>query len=75
MEEPYAFEEAGYADKIASGIDRIKGDYSTLPREMQLLFIKLRATAKRGPFDDTRAPGGHAGDGPRFRVGHLIFPR
>jgi hypothetical protein len=54
MEEPYAFEEAGYADKIASGIDRIKGDYSTLPREMQLLFIKLRATAKSEGIDMER---------------------
>ena len=43
--------EAGYADKIASGIDRIKGDYSTLPRHMQELFIKLRALAKSEGID------------------------
>ena len=47
-------EEAGYADKIATGIDRIKGDYSTLPREMQLLFIKLRALAKSEGIDMER---------------------
>lgn len=46
--------EAGYADKIATGIDRIKGDYSTLPREMQLLFIKLRALAKSEGIDMER---------------------
>lgn len=43
--------EAGYADKIASGIDRIKGDYSTLPRHMQELFTKLRALAKSEGID------------------------
>ena len=46
--------EAGYADKIATGIDRIQGDYSTLPREMQLLFIKLRAMAKSEGIDMER---------------------
>merc|ERR1719218_440660 len=43
--------EAGYADKIATGIDRIKGDYSTLPKHMQELFIKLRALAKSEGID------------------------
>ena len=43
--------EAGYADKIASGIDRVKGDYSTLPPHMQALFIKLRALAKSEGID------------------------
>jgi hypothetical protein len=43
--------EAGYADKIATGIDRVQGDYSTLPREMQELFIKLRAMAKSEGID------------------------
>jgi len=43
--------EAGYADKIATGIDRIKGDYSTLPRHMQELFTKLRAVSKSEGID------------------------
>ena len=43
--------EAGYADKIATGIDRIKGDYSTLPKHMQELFTKLRAIAKSEGID------------------------
>lgn len=47
-------EEAGYADKIATGIDRVQGDYSTLPRFMQLLFIKLRALAKSEGIDMER---------------------
>jgi len=46
--------EAGYADKIATGIDRIKGDYSTLPRHMQELFTKLRALAKSEGIDMER---------------------
>ena len=43
--------EAGYSDKIATGIDRIKGDYSTLPLHMQQLFTKLRALAKSEGID------------------------
>jgi len=43
--------EAGYADKIATGIDRVQGDYSTLPVWMQQLFIKLRALAKSDGID------------------------
>ena len=46
--------EAGYADKIASGIDRVQGDYSTLPPEMQQMFIKLRALAKSEGIDMER---------------------
>ena len=46
--------EAGYADKIATGIDRIKGDYSTLPQHMKDLFIKLRALAKSEGIDMER---------------------
>jgi len=46
--------EAGYADKIATGIDRIKGDYSTLPKYMQTLFIKLRVVAKSEGIDMER---------------------
>jgi len=46
--------EAGYADKIATGIDRIKGDYSTLPKHMQELFTKLRAVAKSEGIDIER---------------------
>lgn len=43
--------EAGYADKIAYGIDRVQGDYSTLSADMQQLFIKLRAMAKSEGID------------------------
>ena len=43
--------EAGYADKIATGIDRVQGDYSTLPKHIQQLFIKLRAMAKSEGID------------------------
>jgi hypothetical protein len=46
--------EAGYADKIMTGIDKIKGDYSTLPKEMQQLFIKLRAMSKSEGIDMER---------------------
>jgi len=47
-------EEAGYADKIAHGIDRVEGDYTTLPREMQELFMKLRSLAKTEGIDMER---------------------
>jgi len=43
--------EAGYADKIATGIDRVQGDYSTLPKHIKELFIKLRAMAKSEGID------------------------
>ena len=46
--------DAGYSDKIATGIDRIKGDYSTLPQHMKDLFIKLRALAKSEGIDMER---------------------
>lgn len=46
--------EAGYADKIAHGIDRVEGDYTTLPRHMQELFIKLRALSKSEGIDMER---------------------
>jgi len=43
--------EAGYADKIATGIDRIQGDYSTLPKHIQQLFVSLRAMVKSEGID------------------------
>lgn len=46
--------EAGYADKIATGFDKVAGDYSTLPRWMQEIFIKLRVLAKSEGIDMER---------------------
>ena len=41
--------EAGYADKIASGIDRVQGDYSTLPRWMQEMLDVCSFDSKVDP--------------------------
>jgi len=46
--------EAGYADKIATGIDKVAGDYTTLPKWMQQKFIALRALAKSEGIDMER---------------------
>jgi hypothetical protein len=43
--------EAGYADKIATGIDRVQGDFSTLSPEMKELFISLRHMVKSEGID------------------------
>ncbi len=43
--------EAGYADKIAAGIDRVQGDYSTLPPHIQAVFRELRKMCKSEGID------------------------
>ena len=46
--------EAGYADKIAFGIDKVVGDYTTLPAWMQQMFMKLRKLGKSEGIDMER---------------------
>ena len=38
--------EAGYADGIDYGVDKVQGDYSTLPPHLQHVFRQLRKMAK-----------------------------
>ena len=47
-------DQEGGADKIATGIDKVQGDYDDLPPKMKLVMVELRRMCKTEGIDMER---------------------